>query len=400
MGLLGSGCDTVAGVPVIHVLVLAHGRVREIDVKRLVPQDGRPLRIAMLAPPWIEIPPPAYGGIESVVALLCEALVARGHRVELLCAPGSRSPAHVRPLLPAAQPRRIGEAQFEADHVACAFAAIDAAARARAPFDVVHDHCGFTALAMADRLDTPFVHTVHGPFRDGVEDFYARHAAKGRIVCLSQAQARAAPPNVAIEAVVPNPIDLAAWPPTERKGDFLLWVGRLTPEKGPHRAIEVARRARRPLVLAGPVQPGYKEFFATCVEPHVDGSAVRYVGEIGGEKKRRMFGEALAFLMPIRWPEPFGMVMVEALAAGTPVLAFSEGAAPEIVEHGETGFLVRDEAQMAEAVAEAARLDPRRCRAAVGRWAPRHVAAAYEAVYRAAMEAPLASAPGLAASVA
>jgi glycosyltransferase involved in cell wall biosynthesis len=353
----------------------------------------------MLAPPWIPVPPPAYGGIESVVALLCEALVARGHAVELLCAPGSRSPARVRALLPSAQPSRIGEAQFEADHVACGFAAVDAAAEAGRPFDVVHDHCGFTALAMADRLATPLVHTVHGPFLDGTVDFYERHGDKGWIVCLSRSQAQAAPGGLEIAAVVPNPVDVAAWAAPERKGDYLLWVGRMDPGKGPHRAIEVARRAGRPLVLAGPVQPGCERFFATCIEPHVDGRKVSYIGEVGGARKRRLFGEALAFLMPIRWPEPFGMVMVEALAAGTPVLAFCHGAAPEIVEHGETGFLVHDEAQMAEAVACAALLDPARCRAAARKWTPANVATGYERVYRAAC-APARVEHGIAASAA
>jgi glycosyltransferase involved in cell wall biosynthesis len=353
----------------------------------------------MLAPPWIEVPPPAYGGIESVVALLCEALVARGHDVELLCAPGSTSAASVRPLLATPHPDQIGQAQFEADHVACAFAEIDAAASAGTPFDVVHDHCGFTALAMADRLSTPLVHTVHGPFTGEVGEFYARHADKGRIVCLSRAQAVSAPAGVAVGAVIPNPVDLAVWPSPARKRDYLLWVGRLTPEKGPHRAIEVARAASRPLVIAGPVQPGYESYFDREIAPRLDGGAVRYVGEVGGREKQRLFGEALAFLMPIRWPEPFGMVMIEALAAGTPVLAFAEGAAPEIVEDGETGFLVTDEAEMAAAVPAVAGLDPYRCRMAAKRWEPRRIATAYERLYREARAgAPTAGATAIAAS--
>lgn len=340
------------------------------------------MRIAMLAPPWIPVPPPGYGGIESVLALLCDALVARGHDVELLSAPGSRSRARVRPLLEAPHPDRIGVAAFEADHVACAFAEVDAAAAAGAPFDVVHDHSGFTALAMADRLATPLVHTVHGPFGGSACGFYRRHGGKGRLVCLSGAQAEDAPADVAIDAVVPNPIDVDAWPPCTQRGDYLLWVGRITPDKGPHRAIEVARVAGRPLVLAGPVQRGNEHFFAQQVEPLIDGHAVRYVGEVGGADKQRLFAEALAFLMPIRWPEPFGMVMVEALAAGTPVLAFREGSAPEIVEHGATGFLVADETEMAAAVADVRALDLAHCRAAARRWAPDAVAARYEQVYR------------------
>jgi glycosyltransferase involved in cell wall biosynthesis len=160
----------------------------------------------------------------------------------------------------------------------------------------------------------------------------------------------------------------------------------MDPVKGPHRAIAVARAAGAPLVLAGPVQPGCEAFFAEHVAPHVDGDRVRYVGEVGGERKQRLFAGARALLMPIRWPEPFGMVMVEALASGTPVVAFARGAAPEIVQDGVTGFLVDDEDAMVAALRDVAGIDPRRCRRAVAeRSAPRRVAAQYEAVYRCAI---------------
>jgi glycosyltransferase involved in cell wall biosynthesis len=167
-----------------------------------------------------------------------------------------------------------------------------------------------------------------------------------------------------------------------------LWVGRIVPEKGPHRAIRVAHAAGRRLILAGPVQPGYEAFFATEVEPHIDGSQVGYIGEVGGANKRRLFANAYAFLMPIRWPEPFGMVIVEALAAGTPVLAFAHGAAPEIVDHGETGFLVDDEDEMAAMVAKVGEIAPEKCREAARRWAPDTIAASYEGVYRRALDGP------------
>jgi glycosyltransferase involved in cell wall biosynthesis len=343
--------------------------------------DERRLRIAMLAPPWIPIPPPGYGGIEFVLALLCDALVDQGHDVELLCAPGSRSKARVRPLLEAAHPESIERAVFEADHVGRAFAVIDDAAAADEPFDVVHDHSGYTALAMADRLGTPLVHTVHGPFDEATTPYYAHHGAKGSIVCISHAQARSAPDDMDVAAVVHNPIDVNSWPVGHRKEDYLLWLGRIVPEKGPQRAIRVARAVGRPLVLAGPVQPRFERFFAKEIEPHIDGSSVRYVGEVGGVRKQRLFADAFAFLMPISWPEPFGMVIVEALAAGTPVLAFAHGAAPEIVEDGVNGFLVKDEEEMIAAIEKAATIEPMRCRESAMRFAPDRVALGYEAVY-------------------
>lgn len=340
------------------------------------------LRIAMLAPPWIEVPPVGYGGIEHVVDLLCRQLVRRGHSVTLFAAPGTRSRATVCPLLDSPHPEAIGEALFEADHVAQAFEEIDLAATAGMPFDLVHDHCGFTALAMADRIATPLLHTLHGPFTEATSRFYARHGHKAAIVAISHTQLADAPPELAGSTVISNPIAVGDWPLRRRKDDYLLWVGRVTTEKGPHRAIDAARRAGRRLVLAGPIQPGQEEFFNAEVRPRLDGDRVIFIGEVGGARKRELFARAAALLMPIRWPEPFGMVMIEALACGTPVVAFPEGAATEIVADGENGFLVDDEDEMAATIPELKALDPGRCRASVARYSADRVAGKYEAVYR------------------
>jgi glycosyltransferase involved in cell wall biosynthesis len=239
---------------------------------------------------------------------------------------------------------------------------------------------------MADRLSTPLVHTVHGPFDSDTSPYYARHGRKGHVVCISKAQAAMAPAQAGVDSVVYNPIDVDSWPVGLRKEDYLLFVARMVEEKGPHRAIRVAKETGRPLVLAGPVQPGQERFFANEVQPHIDGKQIRYVGEVGGARKQKLFADAFAFLLPIRWPEPFGLVMVEALAAGTPVLAFAHGAAPEIVEHGVNGFLVHDEHEMAAMVEKAAEIDPLRCRqTAAERFAPDQVALGYEAAYRRAI---------------
>lgn len=341
-----------------------------------------PLRIAMLAPPWIEIPPAGYGGTEQVVDLLCRELVQRGHSVTLFAAPGTSSSATVRQLLDRPHPDAIDEVLYEADHVARAFEEIDLAAAAGIPFDVVHDHSGFTALAMADRIATPILHTLHGAFTDATARFYAHHGHKAAIVAISRTQLAKAPPGLAVSAVIPNPIAVGSWPLRRRKDDYLLWIGRVAADKGPHRAIDAARRAGRRLVLAGPIQPGQEEFFESEVRPRLDGERARYIGEVGGVRKQELFARAAALLMPIRWPEPFGMVMIEALACGTPVIAFPEGAASEIVVHGDNGFLVEDEVEMADAIARLAELDPGRCRASAARYAADGIAAEYEAVYR------------------
>ncbi len=351
----------------------------------LAPADPT-LRIAMLAPPWIATPAPGYGGVEAVVFELTEALVERGHDVTLLAAPGSRSSAPTVALLDEAHPDEIERSTYESDHVARAFAYVDAARLAGRPFGVVHDHCGFTALAMADRLHTPMLHTLHGAFTPQTTAFYAHNGHKAMTVAISHAQLATAPQALRQAPVIPNPIDAAAWPFRADKDDYLFWIGRITPEKGPHRAIAAAAAAGVPLILAGIVQPGQRAYFDEHIAPHIDGDRVRFVGEVAGARKRALFAGACALLMPIRWNEPFGMVMIEALVCGTPVIAFPEGAASELVVDGVTGFLVDDEEAMAAAVARLGEIDPRRCRAwAVERSDVGIVAARYEQAYATAM---------------
>ena len=347
---------------------------------------SRSLRIAVLAPPWIPIPPHGYGGIEHVVDLLCSQLVANGHEVTLFAAPGSRSVAHVESFDGVPHPDRIGASVHESDHVASVWAYVERSAVLGRAFDVLHDHSGFTALAMADRIDVPVVQTIHGPFDDVSSRFYRRHGHKAALVALSRAQAASAPPGVRIDAVVPNPVAVDRWPLVTRKDEYLLWMGRMDPVKGAHRAIAVARAAGRRLVLAGPVQPGQERYFKSQIEPQLDGATVRYAGIVSGATRQNLFANAAALLMPIRWPEPFGMVMVEALACGTPVIAFREGAAVEIVVEGENGWLVSDEEEMAEAVTRLSSLDPLRCRASVAtRYRAASAAAGYEQVFREAI---------------
>jgi len=343
------------------------------------------MRVALLAPPWIAVPPPGYGGIEQVIALLAAELTKRGNEVTLFAAPGTRSRAEVLSPLEEPHPDEIQMSIYEADHVASTFASMD---EADEPFDVLHDNCGFTAFAFADRIDTPLVHTLHGPFTDETCAFYARHAHKAKTVALSRYQAEQAPRELDVVAVIGNPIVVGDFPFGEEKDDYVLWIGRMNPDKGPNRAIAAAREADVRLVLAGPVQPGNEEFFAKEVEPHIDGDRVEYIGEVG-EEKAGLYVAARALLMPIRWPEPFGLVMTEAMACGTPVIAFPEGSASEIVLDGETGFVVEDEHAMAEAIGRLDEIDPGRCReSAKERFDVAAVAEAYEKAYEAVSSSP------------
>ena len=196
----------------------------------------------------------------------------------------------------------------------------------------------------------PVVHTIHGPFDRHTKRFYERHGSKATLVAISRSQAASAPGGVRIGAMVRNPIAVDRWPLNTQKRDYVLWIGRMAPVKGAHRAIEAARLADKAFVLAGPVQAGQEQYFREQIEPHIDGRRVRYVGEVAGAAKQQLYANAQALLMPVRWREPFGMVMVEALACGTPVIAFPEGAAAEIVIDGENGMLVSDEHEMARAI--------------------------------------------------
>ena len=364
--------------------------------KGTVASTGRPLRIAMVAPPWIPIPAPTYGGIEEVVRLLCQGLVARGHQVTLFAAPDSESEASVVEVLDESHPDQIEHSLIEAAHVGSVFGRIDRERVRGAGFDVVHDHCPAVALAMADRLREPFVHTLHGPFDDERTELYRRQGHKATLVAISDSQRSQAPEGVECRHVVPNPIDLDEWPFQHGKDDELLFLGRIDPDKGPHSAIEAALKARRPVALAGPVQPECEEFFASEVEPHLDGGQVRYLGSLGADEKRHALARAAGLLMPIEWPEPFGLVMIEALATGTPVIAFERGAAAEIVIHGKNGFLVSDVAGMTAAIARLHEIDAIDCRRSVERFDVATVCAAYEAVYADAISRTT-SATGLAA---
>jgi glycosyltransferase involved in cell wall biosynthesis len=349
----------------------------------------KPFNIAMLAPPWIPTPPPGYGGIEHVVASLCDGMVKLGHHVTLFAAPGSRSLATVHEVLPRSYPNAIGQALHESDHVSRVLDVLDEAAEKGEPFDILHDHCGFTTVAVADRIATPVIHTLHGPFTSDTGAFYRQHGDNVLLVAISEAQRASAPSGVQVAGVVPNPIDVDDWPFRPEKEDYAFWAGRFNEFKGAHRAIAAAHKADIPLILAGPVQPGQEEYFQREIEPHLDDKQVRYLGEVGGNEKKELFANARALLMPITWDEPFGMVMVEALACGTPVIAFARGAATEIIQDQVNGYLVNDVESMAAAIAALDHLDPAICRESVAkRFTPEIVSKGYVDIYRQALTPP------------
>jgi glycosyltransferase involved in cell wall biosynthesis len=230
--------------------------------------------------------------------------------------------------------------------------------------DIVHDHTVVGPLVGSLLGGAPIVTTLHSALDDELRAIYANVAQRATVVAISNAQ-RAGATGVAIARVIHHGIEPAAFPVGRGEGGYLLFLGRMAPEKGVHHAIEIARRARVPLLIAARMQ-GHDEhqYFEERVRPRL-GSGAWYVGEVGREAKLKLLANARALVNPIRWPEPFGLVMVEALACGTPVVAFREGAAPEIVSHGRTGFLCSDDDEMTHAVARVDEIDRGACRAAV-----------------------------------
>jgi glycosyltransferase involved in cell wall biosynthesis len=326
------------------------------------PLIGRPrrtprLRIGLLAPPWVPIPPPSYGGIEQVVATLAEGLAERGHDVVLVAAPGSGLPG-VRTVSPLARlPDIIGEAAPDWRH---ALAGVDALAGC----DVVIDHSGPLGALLTSGLAAPALHVTHGPLDPVPVEIYAgiaRHAPGLRLIAISAAQ-RAMAPGLPFAGVRHNGLDVDAVPFRARPEGYLAFLGRMSPEKGPADAIRIARAAGLPLLIAAKCrEPAEHAYFAEHVEPQL-GPDVVWLGELNADAKYELLGGAAALLFPIAWPEPFGMVMIEAMACGTPVLATACGSVPEVVADGVTGFVRGDVEELVEAVGRVGEIDRAACR--------------------------------------
>jgi len=340
------------------------------------------VRIAVVAPVWIPVPPPGYGGVEQVVSLLVEELVARGHDVTLFASGDSTTKATLRSVYQEAPTDRLWEVEPDAVHVGAAYTFATRAYRDGEGFDLVHDHTNYLGVAFAASLPTPVVHTVHMVLDDARAAFLRRFSSEVYLTAISAYQ-RGEVVDLPWRGVVHNAVDVDAFPFREDKEDYLLCIGRVCERKGQDLAIEVARQAGLPLVLAGRVHPKEAWFFEERILPHVDADRVVFHGEVSNERKAELLAGARALLFPVREPEPFGLAMAEALACGTPVIAEPLGAVPEVVTDGETGFLAAGVDAMADAVARASEISPERCREdAVARFHPQAMVDGYEGVYR------------------
>jgi glycosyltransferase involved in cell wall biosynthesis len=314
------------------------------------------MRIALVAPPWAPVPPELYGGIEAAVDSLAQGFQAAGHEVLLFATGDSTSPVPRKWLLPKAEGSRMGFAVVEIRHVMAAYDAVQ-------DFDIVHDHTIMGPFYSERFPDLKVVTTNHGPFNEELADIYRRVADRVPLIAISEAQRKPAP-EIPVARVIHHGIDPNRYP-VGPGGDYCVFLGRIAPDKGPQLAVRAARKAGLPLVLAGKMREPWEELFFEKELAPLLGDDARYLGEVSVEEKLRLLGGARATLFPIQWNEPFGLVMLESMACGTPVIAFNQGAAPEVVDHGRTGFLCEDEAGMADAISGATTLDRADCRAAV-----------------------------------
>ncbi|MBA2392439.1 MAG: glycosyltransferase family 4 protein [Ktedonobacteraceae bacterium] len=335
---------------------------RNIIRNRLHKKD-KIMRIAQIAPPWIAIPPKNYGGTESVIYNLVEQQVAQGHDVTLFAPGDTQTSAKLvsffpKSLLREGVPWTMHLKAFY--HLQKSLEVINTQ-----NFDIVHTHLSSGAdlyvFPLTANLSTPHVTTLHShfPFDHGIsgwvgnaDRYYMDWAPSVPIVSISEAARAQTKEPLNFVGVVYNGIEVKQLPPTRKKRDtYFTWLGRFVPEKGPHLAIEAAKQANVPLILAGTIDRHVKEsvtYFQEIIKPQVDGDQIKYIGPVNAQEKARLLRGACGFLNPIEWEEPFGMVMVEAMAFGCPVISFARGAAPEIVIHGQNGFLVQNLAEMIE----------------------------------------------------
>ena len=335
------------------------------------------MRIAIVAPGWFPVPPEGYGGIELVVALLADGLVEAGHDVTLFAAAGSRTKANLVSSLPEPpDPRLLGNPWYDAFHALSTYLHV-------ADFDLIHDHAGIMGPVCGAMLHgrPPVVHTLHGPWTAEARLLYSVINGHVHFVAISDAQA-AENPAVRYAAIVHNGIDVDAYPYRSVKDDHLVYIGRANPDKGPVEAIRIARQAGLPLkMVLKQGEPPEIAYFEHEVHPLL-GHDIELFEDVSHATKVELLGHARALLFPIRWPEPFGLVMVEAMACGTPVVTTNWGAAPELVADGVTGFRRESSDDLAHAIGLLDEIDPAACRARVeDRFSAHAMVRSYQTVY-------------------
>lgn len=353
------------------------------------------MKIALISPPWIPLPPVGYGGTERVVYHLAEGLVKKGHQVTLFATGDSRTSAKLAFCFPKALGNNWQIKQnpyLILEHI---YTFIKLAKREN--FDIIHNHATYVPLFFLSLQNFNFVTTLHGPLDQEIKKLKdkddllidaKRHALslfkKTPFVSISNNQRKGMPELNYIKTVY-NGIEIENFPLGDGKGNYLAWLGRITPKKGVDTAIKVALKLQITLKIAAFIDPVEKEYFEAVIKPLIKQSKlIEFIGELKEEKEKAKFlGKALATLYPIRWHEPFGIVMVESIACGTPVVAFNKGSVEEILEDGKTGFIVKNEEEMIEKVKIIKKLRREYCHQnAVSRFSVKKMVEEYYKVYQ------------------
>jgi glycosyltransferase involved in cell wall biosynthesis len=339
--------------------------------------------VVLVAPPYFDVPPKAYGGVEAVVADLADGLVSRGHQVTLLGAGDPGTSASFVPLWDGTLADRLGEPFPEIAHAVKVRRAIEKLA-ADGDVDLVHDHtfAGPLNAPAYSTLGLPTVITVHGPVDEDLYTYYRDLGSDVHLVAISDRQ-RTLAPDLHWAGRVHNAVQPSDWPFRAEKGDYALFLGRFAPYKAPHLALDAAHEAGIPLVLAGKCsEPPERAYFEKEIRPRLTKND-HVFGVADATEKRKLLASARCLLFPVQWEEPFGMVMIEAMVCGTPVVALRGGAVPEVVAHGVTGLICDHPDQLPDALREVRGIDPMACRRHVEQhFTVDHLAEGYEIIYR------------------
>ena len=308
-------------------------------------KNRKKLRIAQIAPLWVTIPPEKYGGIERIVAILCDGLTDRGHEVTLFAAPGSKTKAKLvtvfdKPLLEAGI--SWSDPIWNLRNLSKAFETVN-----KQKFDIIHSHLDLWALFFQGLTKTPVLHTMHNPLylsgadpkKDDRLRLFSEEAYRTNMVFISKSAQKQAMVKLPKSHVIYNGTDLSHFEFNPKGGDHFVWIARMNKHKGVENAVAAAEKMKAKLLLAGRIDPTQKSYFRKVIKPHLN-ERIKYVGELTENQLSDFYGPAKALLYPIEWEEPFGLVVTESMACGTPVIAYRRGSMSELIENGKTGFVV------------------------------------------------------------
>ena len=333
------------------------------------------MRIAQVAPLWIPIPPYTYGGTELLVSWLTEELVKRGHEVTLFATGDSKTSARLVPVWP----RSLWRARLAAPHAVFSLM-YEKLLRMQNEFDIIHDHCEFYTTPLSPFLKAPVISTIHHPMYEEMVVLFKKFP-KINYVTISKNQKKSAPGINSVKTIY-HGLPISKYLFNSKPKDYILWLSKIIPKKGLADAVEVAKKAGEKLIISGVIPKDCQDYFEYRIAPLIDGKQIQFVGAADFDKKVELFRNAKAFLFPVRRPEPFGLVVVESMATGTPVITYREGSMSEIIKDNKTGFLVNSREEMVKALKKINQIDRLACRRYVSRkFSLKKMVNKYEALY-------------------